>query len=84
MSFLKNYNKEIVYCSALNLPQSILEFQQWFGDEESCIKYLKESRWPDAFICPVFCDKRSLLYNQQDEILSVKPTAVELILQRLQ
>ena len=25
-----------------DFPRSILEFQQWFPDEESCIKYLKD------------------------------------------
>lgn len=39
-----------------DFPQSILEFQQWFPDEESCIKYLYDSRWPDGFICPICGD----------------------------
>jgi len=34
-----------------DFPKSIIEFQQWFPDEEACIKYLYESRWPDGFIC---------------------------------
>jgi transposase-like protein len=39
-----------------DFPKSILEFQQWFPDEEACIKYLYESRWPNGFICPVCGD----------------------------
>jgi transposase-like protein len=39
-----------------DFPHSIIEFQQWFPDEEACIKYLYESRWPDGFICPVCGD----------------------------
>jgi len=39
-----------------DFPKSILEFQQWFPNEESCIKYLYESRWPDGFICPICGD----------------------------
>lgn len=42
-----------------DFPKSILEFQQWFPDEEACIKYLYESRWPDGFICPVCGDQEA-------------------------
>ncbi len=42
-----------------DFPKSILEFQQWFPDEEACIKYLYESRWPDGFICPICGDTES-------------------------
>jgi len=40
----------------LDFPKSELEFHQWFPNEEACIKYLYESRWPDGFICPVCGD----------------------------
>ena len=39
-----------------DFPKSIIEFQQWFPDEEACIKYLYESRWPDGFVCPICGD----------------------------
>lgn len=39
-----------------DFPKSVLEFQQWFPNEEACVKYLYESRWPDGFICPVCSD----------------------------
>jgi len=31
---------------------SLLEFQTWFPDEESCIRLLMDRRWPDGFTCP--------------------------------
>ena len=33
-------------------PKSLLAFQDTFHDEESCIQYLAERRWPNGFICP--------------------------------
>lgn len=33
-------------------PRSILEFQDRFGTDEECWRYLFESRWPDGFVCP--------------------------------
>lgn len=36
----------------LNFPHTIFEFQQQFSNEEACLKYLMESRWPDGFVCP--------------------------------
>jgi transposase-like protein len=44
-----------------DFPQSVLEFQQWFPDEEACIKYLFDSRWPNGFECPV-CGDREAYY----------------------
>lgn len=35
-----------------SFPKTILEFNQWFPDEESCLKFLIQSRWPDGFVCP--------------------------------
>ena len=35
-----------------SFPKTIFEFQQWFSNEESCLKFLIQSRWPDGFICP--------------------------------
>jgi ribosomal protein L37AE/L43A len=34
-----------------DFPRSILEFQQRFGDEDACRRYLFGSRWPDGFAC---------------------------------
>lgn len=33
-------------------PQTISEFQAWFGTEDACLRYLVSSRWPDGFFCP--------------------------------
>ena len=35
-----------------SFPKTIFEFNQWFPDEESCMKFLIQSRWPDGFVCP--------------------------------
>lgn len=39
-----------------DFPHSIIEFQQWFPDEEACVKYLYKSRWPNGFVCPICGD----------------------------
>jgi transposase-like protein len=33
-------------------PKTIVEFSNQFHNDEACLKYLVESRWPDGFICP--------------------------------
>lgn len=33
-------------------PKTIMEFAQQFPNDEACLKYLIESRWPGGFICP--------------------------------
>lgn len=35
-----------------SFPKTIFEFNQWFPDEESCLKFLVQSRWPEGFVCP--------------------------------
>jgi ribosomal protein L37AE/L43A len=35
-----------------DFPRSILEFQQRFGDDDACRRYLFASRWPDGVSCP--------------------------------
>jgi len=35
-----------------DLPRSLTEFEQRFGDEDACAEYLAAVRWPDGFICP--------------------------------
>jgi len=36
-----------------SFPKTIFEFNKWFPDEESCLQFLIQSRWPDGFVCPV-------------------------------
>lgn len=33
-------------------PRSLTKFEERFGTEEACWKYLAQMRWPDGFICP--------------------------------
>lgn len=35
-----------------DFPRTVFEFQQWFPDEDACVKFLIQSRWPDGFACP--------------------------------
>jgi len=35
-----------------SFPKSLAEFQQRFSTEEECEAYLRQSRWPDGFVCP--------------------------------
>lgn len=35
-----------------DFPRSIIEFQRWFPDDQSCREYLLASRWPEGFRCP--------------------------------
>jgi len=35
-----------------DFPKTIFEFEQWFPNEEACVKFLIDSRWPDGFKCP--------------------------------
>jgi len=37
---------------ASDLPRSLTEFEQRFGDEATCAEYLAAIRWPDGFVCP--------------------------------
>jgi len=36
----------------LDLPRSLTEFEQRFGDEDACAEYLAGVRWPNGFACP--------------------------------
>src|SRR3990172_3828592 len=38
--------------SRQSFPTTIMEFQRRFSNEEECLKYLINSRWPDGFVCP--------------------------------
>jgi transposase-like protein/predicted RNA-binding Zn-ribbon protein involved in translation (DUF1610 family) len=36
----------------VDLPQTLLEFQQLFPDEKACARHLERTRWPEGFECP--------------------------------
>ncbi len=38
--------------STTEYPQNDTEFNELFSDEEKCVRYLYDLRWPDGFICP--------------------------------
>jgi hypothetical protein len=33
-------------------PETILEFRDWFSNEDACREYLARLRWPNGFACP--------------------------------
>jgi predicted RNA-binding Zn-ribbon protein involved in translation (DUF1610 family) len=35
-----------------DLPRSLTEFEQLFGNEDTCAEHLAVTRWPDGFVCP--------------------------------
>ena len=35
-----------------SFPRTILEFQARFADEQTCLDYLFECRWPEGYVCP--------------------------------
>jgi len=37
---------------AVQKAMTLLEFQEQFGDEQSCREHLYRMRWPEGFICP--------------------------------
>lgn len=40
-------------------PASLIAFQQQFGSEEACARYLADLRWPDGFVCPCCQSRRN-------------------------
>ena len=37
---------------SVHYPRTLQEFDEWFGTEEGCIRYLSNLRWPQGFECP--------------------------------
>lgn len=35
-----------------DFPRTILEFQARFGDEQACLDYMFDCRWPEGYFCP--------------------------------
>ena len=33
-------------------PANLIEFIDWFPNDEACLQYLEAVRWPDGFRCP--------------------------------
>jgi transposase-like protein/Zn ribbon nucleic-acid-binding protein len=54
-----------------SFPKTIFEFQQWFPDEEACLKFLIQSRWPDGFVCPR-CSFNEYYWKKARQLLECK------------
>lgn len=38
--------------AGVEYPRDLVAFEEWFPDEEACVRFLERLRWPDGFICP--------------------------------
>ena len=41
----------------VDYPKTYQAFRDWFVDDDACLDYLEQLRWPEGFVCPV-CDAR--------------------------
>jgi ISXO2-like transposase domain/Transposase zinc-ribbon domain len=39
--------------AGVDYPGTWQAFEEWFGGEEACRRFLAKVRWPDGFVCPV-------------------------------
>ncbi len=37
----------------VDYPRTVLEFRDWFADDQVCRDYLTKLRWPEGFYCPI-------------------------------
>jgi transposase-like protein len=42
----------IILVSGRDYPRDWNQFLDWFADEEACLSYLEQLRWPEGFVCP--------------------------------
>lgn len=54
-----------------SFPKTIFEFNKWFPDEESCLQFLIQSRWPDGFVCPR-CSFNEYYWKKERKLLQCK------------
>ncbi len=54
-----------------DFPKTIFEFQQWFPDDDACIKFMIQSRWPDGFVCPR-CGGREYYWMEVRKLLQCR------------
>lgn len=50
---------------------SLIDFQKFFSDDESCAKHLAEQRWPDGFCCPK-CGHKYAWYQAKRRLFDCK------------
>ena len=36
----------------IDYPRTLVEFGEFFADENTCMAYLERLRWPEGFVCP--------------------------------
>lgn len=48
--------------SGRDYPGNWTQFLQWFPDNDSCLQYLENLRWPSGFVCPR-CNEQSKVYK---------------------
>jgi transposase-like protein/Zn ribbon nucleic-acid-binding protein len=54
-----------------DFPKTIFEFNKWFPDEDSCMKFLIQSRWQDGFVCPK-CKHNEYYWLEPRKLLQCK------------
>lgn len=54
-----------------SFPKAVFEFQKQFNTEESCLKFLIQSRWPEGFSCPK-CENESYFSIKSRGLLQCK------------
>ncbi len=54
-----------------DFPKTLFEFQKWFPNEEACLKFLIQSRWPDGFVCPR-CGRKEYYWISTRKLLRCK------------
>jgi transposase-like protein len=45
-------NPASVLVCGRDYPRDWNQFLDWFADEEACLSYLEQLRWPESFVCP--------------------------------
>jgi transposase-like protein len=45
-------NPASILVSGRDYPRDWNQFLDWFADEEACLSYLEQLRWPEGFVCP--------------------------------
>lgn len=54
--------------SGVDYPENWTDFLEWFHDEQACLDYIYNIRWPDGFVCPS-CHITSTPYTLKNNTL---------------
>lgn len=55
--------------SGRDYPGTWEEFLDWFPDEQACLNFLEELRWPDGFLCPNCSDQNEPLRASRNRLI---------------